>query len=481
MLAKHLVHGVRIVGRIEPGLRVDTVRVVVWRIDQPVGDGEPHGRVAHPFQVAAPPVVIATIFAGALDDDQPARGAFQDGVAHSLGAQPPVGGAAVAPAGPVGFVGQVGADDGGVGTVAVGQQLPVLDDPRLGRRGRIPEAVAVRAVAGLGAVVVEDDPQPDLAGMVDDPVKDLEHVEAAQIGVQRIVDPVGHAARQQRLIAVGQPNGIEAQLHHLIEHGVIVAGPEAMRDIGGGFAAEPVHRVDLHRGAGGVDDLVAAGGEVAGRRRVADRHRRRRVGLAQLQAETLRPFSQVVGQDGDGDGAAGLARREGQATGCGGVVAAGHRRAVHRRVINRHRRGRRLVQPHRQAQGRGACQRFGDGRVGNAEAGRCDGSGNEGELPRLARRLEAEPRHAVGCHGPVIVQVADDVAATLMADDARVPKIGQGEGRIERYCPAIKRGGASCHGDVGDEATRPTLADSRIDGLRHVKKALSKLTLRAFL
>jgi hypothetical protein len=68
------------------------------------------------------------------------------------------------------------------------------------------------------AVMVEHDPQSDLAGVVDDLVHDLQAVETLQVGVFREVDAVGGAARIEQLIGVGQSNGVEALLLHLVHH-----------------------------------------------------------------------------------------------------------------------------------------------------------------------------------------------------------------------------------------------------------------------
>ena len=55
------------------------------------------------------------------------------------------------------LVAEIEADDGGVVFVAAGEHLPVGDPGGLGVGVGEPEAVGLRAVACLGAMVVEDD------------------------------------------------------------------------------------------------------------------------------------------------------------------------------------------------------------------------------------------------------------------------------------------------------------------------------------
>ena len=85
--------------------------------------------------------------------------------------------------GVVRLVAEIHADDGGVVGVAAGEHLPVGDPGGFGVALGEPEAAEPGAVAGLGAVVVEDDLEALLAGVGDDLVEDLERVQALEVGV----------------------------------------------------------------------------------------------------------------------------------------------------------------------------------------------------------------------------------------------------------------------------------------------------------
>ena len=76
------------------------------------------------------------------------------------------------------LIGQVGADYRGVGAVALGQHRPVGDPAALRILRGVPEARGLRAVAGLGTVVIEDDPQAQRPGLGHDLVHELQAVQS---------------------------------------------------------------------------------------------------------------------------------------------------------------------------------------------------------------------------------------------------------------------------------------------------------------
>ena len=143
--------------------------------------------------------------------------------------------------------------------------------------GIVPKAIAGRARAGVAAMVIEDDLHADLVGIGDDLVHDLERGQADEIRILGIVDALGRARGVQHVGGVGQADGVEPQLLHLLHHVLIAAGPQTVRGLVLAFKAEPVHAGDLHGVAVGVHDLVALGGQPAGVRarpgRIALQHR----------------------------------------------------------------------------------------------------------------------------------------------------------------------------------------------------------------
>jgi hypothetical protein len=158
----------------------------------------------------------------------------------------------------MGLVVQVRADHRRSVGVAGGQHLPVVD-PGLFRESALePEAAAVGARAGGGAVVVEDDLEADLAGIGDDLVHDLQAVEAGEVRVPAVVDAVGSAARGEELVGEGQADRVEAQIRHLVHHLLVVARMKAVGRVATGLHAEPVHARDLHHVVRRIEDLIAA-------------------------------------------------------------------------------------------------------------------------------------------------------------------------------------------------------------------------------
>ena len=239
-------------------------------------------------EVAAPPAALHRVVgdlvpgvrgaaaeaAHALDDDQPVRVHRVDRVADALGRELPVaGGVAAAPAGAgriglgalrVRLVEQVGADDGRVAGVALGEHLPVRDHRRLGDRARVPER---RLAGGRRTVAVEDHAHAEVAGVVDDLVEDLQRRQADQVRVREVVDPGGAGVGPECVARVGDAQGVEAELGHVVE--LVAPGrarPEPVERLVVRLHAEPVDAGELHLGAGRVDDPASVGVQVTGAR-----------------------------------------------------------------------------------------------------------------------------------------------------------------------------------------------------------------------
>ena len=148
-------------------------------VDQAVGDVQCHGKVRNSLQVAAPPVAVrcvgcsaGAVAIDALDEDEPVGIDGQDSIARPFRCQSPIETRiATAPTGrAVRLVMQVGANDHGIIFITVCQHLPVSDPAGL----RILRGVPERGLSiGVGAMLIEDDMQTDLAGIADDLIHDL--------------------------------------------------------------------------------------------------------------------------------------------------------------------------------------------------------------------------------------------------------------------------------------------------------------------
>ncbi len=192
----------------------------------------------------------------------------EDGVAGAFGGETPVVGAAAAPAGSVGggvvrLVAEVHAEDGGVVGVAAGEHLPVGDPGGFGVALGEPEAAEPGAVAGLGAVVVEDDLEALVAGVGDDLVEDLERVQTLEVsvdggaGAAGEFDLGGDGGGFDHLVGEGDADGVVAAAADALDDGAVVLLAEASGDGGFGLKAVPVDAGDADGAVGGVENLVA--------------------------------------------------------------------------------------------------------------------------------------------------------------------------------------------------------------------------------
>ena len=225
-----------------------------------------------------PPEAVR-VLADALAEDQRARVGGQDGVARLLIGQPDVGaGIAGAPGGTlrvgvtrrgVRLVAEVEADHGGVARVPFGQRDPVVHPVLAGVGARVPQAVGLGGLPGLGAVVVQDDLETLLARVGDDLVEDLQGVETLEVGVDRAGGVIeAEVLRDDRglhhLVGERDPDRVVAQVPDVVDDRVVVLRPEAVRDLVGSLEAVPVDAGDPDRVPARVEDLVAAGVPVAG-------------------------------------------------------------------------------------------------------------------------------------------------------------------------------------------------------------------------
>src|SRR5262245_49253499 len=134
---------------------------------------------------------------------------------------------------------QIGSDHRRIAGVSIGQHDPVIYRSLFGILLRVPEG---GLPAGVGAMPVQDDAQPDLTAVGDNLIHDLQSVEPLQFRIRRQVEvnTVGHAAGIKSLVAEWQPNGVEAETLDLIEHRFISPGPQPVRREIGSLEPEPV-------------------------------------------------------------------------------------------------------------------------------------------------------------------------------------------------------------------------------------------------
>ena len=163
------------------------------------------------------------------------------------------------------FVVQIEADHRGVGLVSVGQGHPVGHPGILGVGAVVPQAVVGCSRAGATAVVVEDHPHTLLSGVGDDRIHHLHTRKTLQVSIFGEVNSIGCGGGMQQLTGVRQPDGVEPQSGHLVDHLLVTACPQAVRGSGGGLHAEPVDSGDLDRLALRVDDLITRGAQEARR------------------------------------------------------------------------------------------------------------------------------------------------------------------------------------------------------------------------
>ena len=218
-----------------------------------------------------------------LHDDEHLGIAREDGVAGALGGATPVRGIAGAPGGgPVRLVLEVEGDDVIVIGVPGREHLPGRHPAVLGEAAlAVPEPVH-EAVVGQ-RVVVEDDHESEATGLGDDGVHDLQGRLALQVGIATaaVVDAGGRRA-PDRLQREGHADRVEAEVVDLLEHVLVVAGPQAVRCLVGGLQAEPVDPLPDHRVALGIDDAIALRGQRV--RHIGRRRRRLRRGLGRHRA-----------------------------------------------------------------------------------------------------------------------------------------------------------------------------------------------------
>src|SRR5258708_23061399 len=93
------------------------------------------------------------------------------------------------------------------------------------------------------------------------PIHECQTVEALEVWVQLVVDPLWHAARVEELIGVRQAQGVEAGTCHVVEHVLPVANPEAMGGKATGLQAKPVDAGERDLAARRIHQLTMQGAE----------------------------------------------------------------------------------------------------------------------------------------------------------------------------------------------------------------------------
>src|SRR5262249_10722893 len=114
---------------------------------------------------------------------------------------------------------------------------------------------------GIHSVMVQHDAQAELTGSGHDLIENLQPVESLQVLVDATVkrNAIGNAAGKKELVRERQANSVIAQSFDLLEQVMIIALPQAVNYVGGGFKAKPVDARNAYWLIGLVDDLGAAG------------------------------------------------------------------------------------------------------------------------------------------------------------------------------------------------------------------------------
>ena len=156
----------------------------------------------------------------------------------------------------MGLVVEIGPDHGRIAAVAGGQHGPVVDPALLRNLAGVPQ---LTLTGGCGPVAVENDFEAAFTSALNEYIHDLQPGEALEIGILLKVDSIRETRRVEQLVAVGQANGVEPRLDHLIEHIVQAARPEPLGGERAGLEAEPIDAADVHHAPIGVDDVAAVG------------------------------------------------------------------------------------------------------------------------------------------------------------------------------------------------------------------------------
>ena len=104
--------------------------------------------------------------------------------------------------------------------------------------------------------MVEENLHADLASVSYDFVDDPQSVDALKIRIFGKVDPVGLAGRVKKLVGIGQADGVETELFHLIHHLFIASRPKAMGRKVGCFETKPVDSGKAYGLIIGVNNLI---------------------------------------------------------------------------------------------------------------------------------------------------------------------------------------------------------------------------------
>ena len=139
------------------------------RVDKLMSYVQHDGIRLRTFQIAAPPVAVVVVAVGAFHENQQVR--IDRLARHCRRARPPAASRTAQAASPTGaaalvivrLVAQVHANDGRCCSIALRRAHPVVNPRALRILGGVPQPILLGAVAGFGAVIVEDDVQPDLA------------------------------------------------------------------------------------------------------------------------------------------------------------------------------------------------------------------------------------------------------------------------------------------------------------------------------
>jgi hypothetical protein len=133
---------------------------------------------------------------------------------------------------------------------------------------RLLAAKSVRST--IVGVVIENDLHTDLTSIRHDFLEYLQGIQALQVGVLGVIDRTGLRHCRQCHVRPRNSYRVETISFDGVQHGLIALGIQTLQDgTGGAIRSVPTDRVDPHRIAAGIDDLVAIGVQIPRGKQVA--------------------------------------------------------------------------------------------------------------------------------------------------------------------------------------------------------------------
>src|SRR5260370_14072973 len=108
-------------------------------------------------------------------------------------------------------------------------------------------------------MVVEDDPQSELARIGDNLVENLQAAQSLQVGVEIVSDAVWHIGGVEDRVRERDTHGVKAELLPLIHHLLLVPGPQPLDPVVTPLTIQAVSPRDFSPVSRYFPDLVCPG------------------------------------------------------------------------------------------------------------------------------------------------------------------------------------------------------------------------------